>query len=145
LAYTVEVWHDDPKVPGRQIGWVMVATTKYIRPVKRIAVRTRKKNGQWGVGLILSTLPAELAVSLARLPVHYLKDPFAVLRAYVYFYDLRGGVEVVLSELHLAKDREIPRSAFSLACQTCPIRRADRSRGTIRCPLDEEQIQELST
>lgn len=99
LADTVEVWHDDPKVPGRQIGWVTVETTKYIRPVKRIAVRTRKKNGQWGVGVILSTLPAEVAVSLARLPVHYLKDPFAVLCAYVYFYDLRGGgVETAFKE-----------------------------------------------
>lgn len=99
LAKTVEVWHDDPKVPGRQIGWVPGETTKYARPVKRIAVRTRKKNGQWGVGVILSTLPAEVAVSLARLPVHLLKDPMAVLRAYVYFYDLRGGgVETAFKE-----------------------------------------------
>lgn len=99
LADTVEVWHDDPKVPGRQIGWVTVETTKYVRPLKRIAVRTRKKNGQWGIGVILSSLPAEVVVSLARLPVHYLKDPIAVLRAYVYFYDLRGGgVETAFKE-----------------------------------------------
>jgi hypothetical protein len=99
LAGTVEVWHHDPKVPGRQIGWVPGETTKYARPVKRIAVRTRKKNGQWGVGVILSTLPAEVAVSLARLPVHLLQDPVAVLRAYVYFYDLRGGgVETAFRE-----------------------------------------------
>ena len=44
LAATVEIWHDDPKVPGRQIGWVMAEVTEYVRPVKRIAVRTRKKS-----------------------------------------------------------------------------------------------------
>jgi hypothetical protein len=91
LAETVEVWHDDPKVPGRQFGWVTEETTKYVRPLKRIAVRTQKKNGQWGIGVILSSLPAEITVSLARLPAHSLQDPSAVLRAYVYFYDLRGG------------------------------------------------------
>jgi hypothetical protein len=99
LAETVEIWQDDPKVPGRQIGWVTVGTTKYVRPLKRIAVRTRKNNGQWGIGVILSSLPAEVVVPLARLPVHYLQDPVAVLLAYVYFYDLRsGGVETAFKE-----------------------------------------------
>jgi hypothetical protein len=99
LAETVEVWHDDPKVPGRQIGWVAVEATEYVRPVKRMAVRTRKKNGQWGVGVILSTLPAEATILLAHLPIHCLRDPVAVLMAYVYFYDLRsGGVETEFKE-----------------------------------------------
>lgn len=99
LAETVEIWHDDPKVPGRQIGWVMAEVTEYVRPVKRIAVRTRKKNGQWGIGVILSTLAAETIVLLARLPIHCLQDPVAVLMAYVYFYDLRsGGVETEFKE-----------------------------------------------
>ena len=91
LAETVKVWHEDPKSPGRQIGWVTAEPSEYLRPVKRIAVRTRKKNGQWGVGVILSTLPAEEIVLLARMPIDRLSDPVAVLLAYVYFYDLRGG------------------------------------------------------
>lgn len=99
LAETVEVWRDDPKVPGRQIGWVAVEATEYVRPVKRIAVRTRKKNGQWGIGVILSSLPADVTILLARLPIHCLQDPVAVLIAYVYFYDLRsGGVETEFKE-----------------------------------------------
>jgi len=99
LAETVKVWHDDPKVPGRQVGWVTEESTKYVRPVKLIAVRTRKKNGQWGIGVILSTLSAEMVVSLARLPVHCLQDPTTVLFAYVYFYDLRsGGAETAFKE-----------------------------------------------
>jgi hypothetical protein len=99
LAETVEVWHDDPKMPGRQMGWVTEEATEYIRPVKRIAVRTRKKNGQWGIGVILSSLPAAVMILLARLPIHCLQDAVAVLAAYVYFYDLRsGGVETEFKE-----------------------------------------------
>ena len=99
LAETVDMWYDDPKVPGRQVGWVTAEVTEYIRPVKRIAVRTRKKNGQWGIGVLLSTLPPKVAVLLARMPIDRLQDPLAVLLAYVYFYDLRsGGVETEFKE-----------------------------------------------
>lgn len=45
LAETVVTWYDDPKIPGRQVGWVTAEPTEYVRPVKRIAVCTRKKNG----------------------------------------------------------------------------------------------------
>jgi hypothetical protein len=91
LAETVVEWHDDPKVPGRQIGWVTAEASEYVRPVLRIAVRTRKKNGQWGIGVLLSTLPFKDIIPLARMPIDKLEDPLAVLLAYVYFYDLRGG------------------------------------------------------
>jgi len=84
-------WFDDPKVPGRQVGWVTTQPTEYVRPVKRIAVRTRKKNGQWGIGVLISTLPLEEIGLLARIPAKRWQDPLAVLLAYVYFYDLRGG------------------------------------------------------
>jgi hypothetical protein len=99
LAETVVTWYDDPKVPGRQVGWVTVQPTEYIRPVKRIAVRTRKKNGQWGIGALISTLPLEEIGLLARIPAKRWQDPLAVLLAYVYFYDLRGGgVETEIKE-----------------------------------------------
>jgi hypothetical protein len=91
LAETVVEWHDDPKVPGRQVGWVTAAANEYVRPLLRIAARTRKKNGQWGIGVLLSTLPFREAILAARLPIDKLDDPVAVLLAYVYFYDLRGG------------------------------------------------------
>ena len=35
-------------------------------PVRRIAVRCRKKNGQWGVGVLISTLEAPEVLSLDR-------------------------------------------------------------------------------
>jgi len=94
LAASVEEWYDDPKVSGRQVGWVTEPATEYVRPLRRAAVRSKKKNGQWGIGVLLSTLTPEQVVPLARLPIDCLQDPVSVLLAYVYFYDLRsGGVE----------------------------------------------------
>ena len=91
LAASVTDWVDDPRVPGRQVGWVTQETTAYVRPLRRIAVRTRKKNGQWGVGLLLSALDPCDVRTLTRQPGDRADDPTAVLLAYVYFYDQRGG------------------------------------------------------
>jgi len=99
LAKTVMTWHDDPKIPGRQVGWVTAEPTEYIQPVKRIAVRIRKKNGQWGIGVLISTVPSEKIGLLAHIPASQWQDPVAILLAYVYFYDLRGGgVETAIKE-----------------------------------------------
>ena len=91
LAASVTQWVDDPRVPERQAGWVTVAPTAYSRPVRRVAVRCRKKNGHWGVGVLLSTLSPHEAIALAHQPVDRVEDPCAVLWAYVSVYDQRGG------------------------------------------------------
>ena len=91
LAASVTAWVDDPRIPERQVGWVTVPPTAYTRPVRRVAVRCRKKNGQWGVGVLISTLSPDEVVALARQPVDRVKAPDAVLLAYVYCYDQRGG------------------------------------------------------
>ena len=91
LAASVTAWVDDPRTPGRQVGWVTTAATQYARPVRRIAVRCRKQNGEWGVGVIISTLPPREVLLLTRQPLDRAADPAAVLLAYVYFYDQRGG------------------------------------------------------
>jgi hypothetical protein len=91
MAERVGDWYDDPKHPGRQVGLVKEAPWEYDRPLTRIAVRTRKKNGQWGVGVLLSTLSPDEAAFLAGLSLDNLYQPAAQLLAYVYFYDLRGG------------------------------------------------------
>jgi hypothetical protein len=99
LAETVVRWYDDPKIPGRQVGWVTTEPGEYVRPVKRIAVRTRKKNGQWGIGVLISTVPVGEIGLLARIPARQWQDALAILLAYVYFYDLRGGgVETAIKE-----------------------------------------------
>lgn len=99
LAESVVAWFDDPNCPERQIGWVTIEADIYCRPVKRIAVRCRKKNGQWGFGVLISTLSAQVVLALTNQPPTQINDPQTVLLAYVYFYDQRGGgVETEIKE-----------------------------------------------
>jgi len=91
LAERVTPWVDDPRLPERQVGWVTVPPTGYRCPVQRVAVRCRNKNGPWGVVVLISTLTPEEVIALSRQPVDSKTDPSAVLRAYVYVYDQRGG------------------------------------------------------
>jgi hypothetical protein len=99
LAAGVTDWISDPHEPGREIGWVTQPTDLYLRPLRRIAVRCRKNNGQWGYGVILSSLPPELVLEQTGQPPQRIDDPRAVLLAYVYFYDQRGGsVEIEIKQ-----------------------------------------------
>jgi Transposase DDE domain group 1 len=99
LAESVTEWVDDPRVPGRQVGWVQVAATMYVRPVRRLAVRCRKKNGQWGVGVIVSALAAPDVLRLTGEPPELQADDHATLLAYMHFYDQRGGgVETAIKD-----------------------------------------------
>lgn len=91
LAASVTEWIADPRVPGRQVGWVTLPAPAYVRPVRRIAVRCLKKNGQWAVGALISALaPADL-IAMTGQPCDRSTDPTAVLLADVSFYDQRGG------------------------------------------------------
>jgi hypothetical protein len=91
LAASVTEWVADPRVPGRQVGWVPVPAPAYVRPVRRLAVRCPKKNGQWAVGVLVSALAPADVIALTSQPCDRVDDPRAVLLAYVYFYDQRGG------------------------------------------------------
>ena len=106
LAQSVTWWAEDAKGDGRQVGWVQTPPTEYVRPVRRLAVRCRKANGQWGTSVLIVTLdPAEVlalmqpAVGPNTTPAGVLTQPEAspnstptgVLLAYVTFYDQRGG------------------------------------------------------
>jgi hypothetical protein len=91
LGRQVSTWIADPRIEGRQVGWVDAPASEYVRPVRRIAVRCRKKNGAWGVGVIISTLCATDVLVLTGQPATAVTDEARVLLAYVYFYDARGG------------------------------------------------------
>jgi hypothetical protein len=91
LAASVPEWVDDPRTPGRQVGWVTIPPTEYARSVRRVAVRCATKDGQWAVGVILSTLAPTDVILLTRQPIDRVQNPHAVILAYVYFYDQRGG------------------------------------------------------
>lgn len=99
LAESVRQWIDDPADSNRQMGWVSLPAELYCRPVQRIAVRCRKKNGQWGYGVLLSTLSPQDVLLLTGGYEQEAEDPKAVLLAYVNFYDQRGGgVEIEIKE-----------------------------------------------
>lgn len=91
LAQSVSRWYADPKIASRQVGWVESTESPYIKPVKRIAVRCLRKNGQWAVGVIVSTLSLTDVLALTGQNADKIYDPLCVLFAYVYFYDQRGG------------------------------------------------------
>jgi hypothetical protein len=91
LALSVTEWIDDPRIEGRQVGWVRTPTSAYVREVRRVAVRCRKKNGQWGIGVVISALSPEQVLELTGQSPAKLTEEAAVLLAYVYFYDARGG------------------------------------------------------
>src|SRR5437764_3476958 len=91
LAASVQYWVDDPHVPGRQVGWVRLPAPEYVRPVRRIAVRCRKANGQWGIGVLISTLAPAEVLALTQTEASPDADPATVLLAYVSLYDQRGG------------------------------------------------------
>lgn len=91
LARSVREWVVDPHIAGRQAGWVDEGCCEYGAPIRRIAVRCRKKNGQWGLGILLSSLEPEEVLALTGQTPEKVFDAQAVLLAYVYFYDDRGG------------------------------------------------------
>lgn len=91
VAASVTTWYADPKVAGREVGWVTAEPTSYARAVVRIAVRCRKANGQWGYGVLIG--PPDLA-PLWELLGRTGALPSAAaerLLTYVYAYDARGG------------------------------------------------------
>ncbi len=91
LAESVQQWFDDPNQPERQFGWVTKAPDAYVRKVFRIAVRCRKADGKFAIGVLISALEAEAVLALMKQPQSSRTSPAAVLLAYVNFYDQRGG------------------------------------------------------
>jgi hypothetical protein len=91
LADSVKQWFDDPHQLGRQLGWVTEESDAYVRKVFRIAVRCRKANGKFAIGVLISALSAEQMLAVMRLPLSARTSPVTVLLAYVNFYDQRGG------------------------------------------------------
>jgi len=72
-------WVSDPKDTDRQFGWVTSPEHLYCRPLRRIAVRCRQKDGQWAQGIILSSLPPRTVLQLTGQAPERIRDPLAVL------------------------------------------------------------------
>lgn len=99
LAQSVAEWFTCPRQPGREVGWVTVEASDYVRPLRRLAMRWRLRNGHWKYALLLSTLEAREVMQLLNQPVDRVNDQRAVAAAYAKLYDLRGGaVEIEFKE-----------------------------------------------
>jgi hypothetical protein len=97
LAQHVRDWVVDPRDSEREIGLVPgpagdYHAGQYQRSITRVAVRCRLANGQWGVGVVVASLPVADACALAGLDATAAaSDATLALLAYVYLYDQRGG------------------------------------------------------
>jgi Transposase DDE domain group 1 len=91
LAQSVTRWYPDPKEEGREVGWVTEPATAYLRPVRRVAVRHRKPNGQFGIEVLITTVPMAELFAWTETSPSPIGEPQAELLAIVHGYDQRGG------------------------------------------------------
>lgn len=82
-------WTPDQKNPSREFAWLDNDET-YSKEVNRLAVRCRKNNGQWAVGVLVCTLrPAQVAKELGlKLDCN---NNAQIMLSYAQLYDKRGG------------------------------------------------------
>lgn len=93
LARSVSAWYPDPKIAGREVGWVE-APYPYGKPTRQLAIRNLKKNGEWSYHVLVFTLTDEQIFWLARQPVLNTPTSPQILFAVLTAYDLRnGGIE----------------------------------------------------
>ena len=90
LAQSVTEWIPDSAQPDRQIGWVPEESSEYVRPVRRLAVRSRTANGQWQYAVLLFAGLTDFDV-LTLLGERPTLDAATILRAFLHLYDQRGG------------------------------------------------------
>jgi hypothetical protein len=98
-AISVREWVADPRRPGRELGWAIVKSGDYARPVRRLALRWRKRNGQRCHALLISTPEPGDVLRLPGEPPEKESAGRAVLSASARLYDERGGgVEIDIKE-----------------------------------------------
>lgn len=90
LATSVATWSIDPKVTDREVGWVEKPQA-YVRPTRQLAIRKRKKNGDWSYHVLVFTLTNEMLAELTGRPGSGEFSSTDTLFAALHLYDLRGG------------------------------------------------------
>lgn len=90
LAASVAKWHPDPKVPEREVGWV-TQLQLYAKPTRQLAVRHRKKNGQWSYHVLVFNLTDAMLFALADRSQPESLQPLDLLLTALHAYDRRGG------------------------------------------------------
>ena len=90
LARSVRQWYPDPKLHEREVGW-MEQPHGYIRPTRQLALRTRKKNGDWSYHVLVFTLSDPLLLELCAPAMPAPSQPQDILFAALHAYDRRSG------------------------------------------------------
>ena len=90
LAASVTEWHLDPKVPEREVGWVTDPHC-YASATRQLAVRHRKKTGEWSYHVLVFNLTDAMLYDLADQPLSHAPNPIQVLLTALHAYDQRGG------------------------------------------------------
>jgi hypothetical protein len=90
LATSVATWYIDPKVTDREAGWVEKPQA-YGRPTRQLAIRKRKKNGDWSYHVLVFTLTNAMLAELTGHPGTGEFSSTDTLFAALHLYDLRGG------------------------------------------------------
>lgn len=90
LASSVTDWVVDQSQPSRQMGWVTEESSDYLAPVRRLAVRSKSSKGRWQYAVLLfaNLSDFDLLTLMGERPT---TDAVTIMRAYVHFYDQRGG------------------------------------------------------
>ena len=95
LCQSVTIWHPDPKVSGREVGWVETPYP-YARSTRQLGIRSLKKDGSWSYHVLVFALSDASLFQLGRQPIRQSYTPQQTLFAALYAYDLRsGGVETI--------------------------------------------------
>jgi len=90
LAQRVRTWVPDSERPERQIGWVPQESSEYVRPVRRLAVRSKSAKGRWQYAVLLFAGLSDQDI-LTLMEESPRADAASVMRAYLHCYDQRGG------------------------------------------------------
>lgn len=90
LAKSVTQWAPDIDHPEREMGWVQEQSTDYEAPVRRLAVRSRTSKGRYQYAVLLFANLSDFEV-LRLMGERPTTDAATIMRAYLHFYDQRGG------------------------------------------------------
>ena len=90
LVRRVTQWVPDTERPDRQLGWVPQESSEYVRPVRRLAVRSKSAKGHWQYAVLLFAGLSDQDI-LTLMGQSHQADAATLMRAYLHFYDQRGG------------------------------------------------------
>ena len=90
LATDVTQWVRDEATPDREMGWVVQESEDYVAAVRRLVVRSKGSKGRWRYAVLLFAGLAQRDI-LSLMGLSPRAEEASLMRAYLHFYDQRGG------------------------------------------------------